>query len=83
MAAWAKETKQDLPVVKGGVMEKKVLDGTAAADLKRLPGKDELRSIIVGQILGPGRNLAAQLIAPAGKLASQIEKHKDNQEAAG
>jgi len=83
VAAWVKESKKELPVVKGGVMEKMVLDGAAAADLKRLPGKEELRSIIVGQIVGPGSKLSAQLIGPGGALASQIEKHKDNQEAAG
>ncbi len=83
VAAWVKDNKKELPTVKGGVMEKRVLDGAAAADLKRLPGKAELRSILVGQIVGPGRKLAAQLVAPAGKLASQINKHIENQEAAG
>ncbi len=83
VGAWRKATGSELPAIKGGVMEGAVLDVNGASALQKLPGKTELRSMLVGQILGPGRRLAAQLIAPAGKIAGAIETHIDNQEKAG
>jgi large subunit ribosomal protein L10 len=37
------------------------------------PTREEQISILVGQILSPGANLAGALLGPGGKLASQIE----------
>jgi large subunit ribosomal protein L10 len=59
--------------IKGSFVEGKVLDNKATEALAKLPNRKELLSIIVGQILGPGRSLAGQLKGPGGKLASQVK----------
>ena len=72
--------------IKGAIVEGQLLDAKAAAALAKLPNKKELQSLIVGQILGPGRKLAGQIKGPAGKLAGQIkaveEKAKEKETAA-
>jgi len=72
--------------IKGSVVEGKLLDSKATSALAKLPNKKELQSMIVGQILGPGRKIAGQLKGPAGKLAGQIkaveEKAKEKEGAA-
>ena len=42
--------------------------------VSKWPSREEQLSLLVGQILSPGANLAAQLTSPGGKLASQIEQ---------
>ena len=59
--------------IKGAIVEGQVLDAKAATALSLLPNKAELKSMIVGQILGPGRKLAGQIKGPASKLAGQIK----------
>jgi large subunit ribosomal protein L10 len=59
---------------KGGVV-----DGAAvsAADIKlvsKWPSREEQLSILLGQILAPGANLASQLTSAGGALASQIKQ---------
>ncbi len=80
---WRKENKAELPTIKGGIMEHRVLGESEAAVLEKMPGKAELQATIVAQILAPGRKLAAQLTSVGGKLASQIKTHIENQEKAG
>lgn len=80
---WKKDAGSDLPVIKGGVMEGEVLDADAATALEKLPGRAELLSILVGQILGPGRKLASQITAPGANIAGAIKTHIDNQEQSG
>ena len=48
-----------------------------------MPGRAELQSLIVGQILGPGRKLAAQIIGPGGSIAGAVKTHIENLEKAG
>lgn len=83
VAKWRKENGGDAPAIKGGIMERKVLGEADAAALEKMPGKAELQSMLVAQILAPGRKLAAQLTSAGGKLASQIKTHIENQEKAG
>src|SRR4051812_2781935 len=68
--------------IKGSIVDGTLLDGKATSALSKLPNKKELQSIIVGQILGPGRKIAGQLKGPASKIAGQIkaveEKAKDS-----
>jgi large subunit ribosomal protein L10 len=80
---WKKDAGQELPAIKGGVLEGEFLDADAATALEKLPGRAELLSILVGQIVGPARKLAAQLTAPAGRIAGAIKKHIENQEQSG
>ncbi len=63
---------------RGGIMGEEPLSAERVKEISKWPSHEEQLSILVGQILGPGRNLAAALIAPGGALASQIEqKSKD------
>ena len=66
--------------IKGSIVEGKLLDAKTTMALAKLPSKKELKAIIVGQILGPGRKLAGQIKGPAGKIAGQVKKHIDNKE---
>lgn len=59
---------------RGGVMDGQALAAEEVEKVSKWPSREEQLSILVGQILGPGRQLAAQLIGPGGKLASQIKK---------
>ncbi|MCE2790968.1 MAG: 50S ribosomal protein L10 [Planctomycetota bacterium] len=59
---------------RGGVMDGERLSPEKVAEISKWPNRQEQLSMLVGQILGPGRKLGAQIIAPAGKLASQIEQ---------
>jgi ribosomal protein L10 len=59
---------------RGGVMDGEQLSPEKVAEISKWPNRQEQLSMLVGQILGPGRQLASQIIAPAGKLASQIEQ---------
>ncbi len=77
VSAWRKKNKQELPSIKGGFMDRRFLTMEEAEGLKRIPSREELLSILAGQIVSPGRTLAAQITAPAQRLASQIESHKD------
>jgi len=63
--------------IKGAVVDGQLLDSKAAAALAKLPNKKELQSMIVGQILGPGRKIAGQLKGPASKIAGQIKTVED------
>jgi len=80
LAEWRKASGQELPALKGGVLAGQVLDGRAAAGLEKMPGKRELQARIAGQILGPGRRLAAQLPAAGGRLAGALKTHITNLE---
>ena len=66
--------------VKGGVMDGEALRAEQVADISKWPSRGEQISLLVGQILGPGRMLAGQIKGPGGKLASQIKKITEGEE---
>ncbi len=71
----------------GGLLEKALLNEKQVIDLSKSPTKEELKSIISGQILAMGGKLSAQLLSGGGLVASQIEKiakkdEKDGEAAA-
>lgn len=66
----------------GALVEKSILDSAQVVELSKSPTKEELKSIISGQILCMGGKLSAQLLAAGGLLASQIEKKGKEEEAA-
>jgi large subunit ribosomal protein L10 len=70
---WRKKTGSELPAVKGGLLEGKVLDARTATALAKMPGRKELQSMIAGQIGAPARRLAGQLVAGGGKLAGALK----------
>jgi large subunit ribosomal protein L10 len=59
---------------RGGVMDGERLSALQVQQVSKWPSRAEQLSILVGQILSPGANLASQLNAVGGALASQIEQ---------
>ncbi|MEE8450288.1 MAG: 50S ribosomal protein L10 [Thermoguttaceae bacterium] len=59
---------------RGGMMDGEQLTAEQVAEVSKWPSRTEQLSLLVGQILSPGANLASQLGSPAGALASQIEQ---------
>ena len=58
----------------GALLEKAILNDRQVVDLSKSPTKEELKSIISGQIIAMGGKLSAQLLSGGGLVASQIEK---------
>ncbi len=58
---------------KGGVMDGETLTSQRVLEISKWPSREEQLSLLVGQLLGPGSQLAACLTGPGGALASQIE----------
>ena len=79
VAAWRKKTSNELPAIKGGVLDGLLLDVPAATRLAKMPGKKEIQSRIAGQIVAPGRRLSSQIIAGGARIAGAIAAHIDNQ----
>ncbi len=59
---------------RGGVMDGEALTADKVKEISKWPNRAEQLSLLVGQILGPGATLNAQLLGPSGALASQIEQ---------
>jgi large subunit ribosomal protein L10 len=60
--------------VKCGVLENQVLAGPRVeTDLASLPGKDEVRAMLLAQLLAPMQKLVMQLNAPAQNLAYALD----------
>jgi large subunit ribosomal protein L10 len=59
---------------KGGVMDGATLSADDVKAVSKWPSRAEQLSLLVGQILSPGANLASQILGPGAKLASQVEK---------
>lgn len=69
---WAKELG---PLeIKGGTVEGQTLYPADVVTLSKSPGREELLSIISGQVLAPGANISGALLGPGGALASQIDQ---------
>ncbi|HPP52748.1 MAG TPA: 50S ribosomal protein L10, partial [Thermoguttaceae bacterium] len=60
--------------LRGGCMEGKRLTPADVKAVSKMPTRQELLALLVGQILSPGAVLAGQLLGPAGALASQIRQ---------
>lgn len=68
--------------LKGGVMDGERVSASKLKEISKWPNRREQISMLVGQILGPGRKLAGQIKGPGGKLASQVKKIAEKDEAA-
>ena len=64
---------------RGGVMEGEPVTPERVAEISRWPSREEQLSILVGQILAPGRNLVGALIGPGGAIASQIKQKSEEE----
>ncbi|MCS7237222.1 MAG: 50S ribosomal protein L10 [Thermoguttaceae bacterium] len=67
--------------IRRGLVAGRTLAPEELEEVSKWPTRQEQLSMLVGQIIGVGGQLAAQLTAPAGRLASQIEKLSKPSEA--
>jgi large subunit ribosomal protein L10 len=67
---------------RGGVMDGGRLTAEQVAAVSKWPSRQEQLSILLGQILSTGANLAAQLTGTAASLASQIKQKGEEEEQA-
>lgn len=77
----SKQAKElELLEIKGGAVEGQTLDSAAVEKLSKSPGRMELISIISGQILSPGAQIAGAMLGPAGVLAGCVATIADQEE---
>ena len=68
--------------LRGGCMEGKRLTAEQVKEVSKMPTRQELLGMLVGQILSPGARLVAQLLGPAGTLAGQIRQKAESEQQA-
>jgi ribosomal protein L10 len=66
---------------RGGVMDGEQLTADRVKEISKWPSRHEQLSLLVGQILGPGAELAGAINGPAGTLAGQIKSKAEEEEA--
>jgi large subunit ribosomal protein L10 len=66
---------------RGGFFEGNLIDARAAEALAGLPGKNEVRAMLLGVLSGPARSLATLLAAPGSSLARVVQARVDKGEA--
>lgn len=59
---------------RGGVMDGEQLTSDRVKEISKWPSRAEQLSLLVGQILGPGSQLAALIAGPGAQLVSQINQ---------
>lgn len=64
---------------RGGVIDGEQIPAEQIQDVSKWPTRGEQLSILVGQILAPGANLAAAMLGPGRKLASQIKSKSEEE----
>lgn len=64
----------------GGVMDGAKLTASEVKEVSKWPSREELLSLLVGQILSPGAKLASQLNSVGGALVSQIKEKAKEEE---
>lgn len=72
-----KDSKFEAFKARGGVLDGEQLSAEKVLAISKWPTREEQISLLVGQMLGPGRTLASQLLGPGSKLAGQIAKIAD------
>jgi large subunit ribosomal protein L10 len=70
--------------VKGGIMEREFLTPERVEqELATLPGKDELRGMLLAQMMAPAQSLVRQLAAPAQNLVYVLDARRRQLEEGG
>lgn len=77
----AKEKQYAPFAARGGVMDGARLSAADVERVSKWPSRAEQLSLLLGQILSPGANLASQLTSAGGALASQIKQIAEPEEA--
>ncbi len=75
----AQEEAYEAFVARGGVMGGESLSAAQVIDVSKWPARGEQLSLLVGQILGPGAALAAQLNEPGGAVVGQIAQKAEEE----
>jgi large subunit ribosomal protein L10 len=88
VARLAKDDAYPAFQARGGIMDGERLTPQEVAEISRWPSREELLSVVAGQLLGVASEVAGQIVGPAVQIAGQIEKliedkGGDGQEAAG
>ncbi|MCA9215053.1 MAG: 50S ribosomal protein L10 [Planctomycetales bacterium] len=65
---------------RGGVMDGEQLSPERVKEISKWPSRTEQLSILLGQILGPGAEVAGAIVGPGGTLASQIKQKSEEGE---
>ena len=66
---------------RGGVVDGQKIGAAEVKDVSKWPSREEVLGKIVGQILGPGAQLAAILLGPGGQIAGQLKSIADKEGA--
>jgi large subunit ribosomal protein L10 len=69
-------------VVKGGILDGKILDAAAATELARVRPKEELMSQLLGLLNTPAQRLLIVLSAPVRSLGYALAAYRDKLESA-
>lgn len=78
------DDKNEALTIKCGVLESEVMDGDKVESvLATMPGKDELRAMLLATLQAPAQNLVMLLNAPGQNLAYLLDARKRQQEEAG
>jgi len=68
---------------RGGTVDGEKVSAAEVVEVSKWPSREEQLSLLVGQILAPGANLAAALLGPGGTLAGQIKQRAEEEEGEG
>lgn len=74
---FAKKQEQELPKVKSGILDKKVLSITEVLQLAALPSRQELLAKLLSTLSNPARNLVSVLSAPTRNLVYALSAIKE------
>jgi large subunit ribosomal protein L10 len=75
--------EHDVLQIKGGMLEGDLLDAAGVDGLSSLPTKDEVRSMILGVLTAPRRQVVTVLHAPLRDLVSVIRNYSETGGEAG
>jgi len=75
--------KQGKVSLRGGIMEGNLLDAQEAQALADLPGRDELRAMMLSAISGPARGLVGVLAAVPASVARVLQARVDAGDSGG
>ncbi len=75
----AKEKEYEAFEARGGVMDGEKLTPEQVNEVSRWPSREELLSIVAGQLLGVASEVSSQLVGPAAEIAGQIQTMIDDQ----
>ena len=78
ISEWAGKIEQ--LQIKGGVSDGEPISAGEVDVLSKLPSREELLGMLVGQLQGPGAQLAGLILSPGGRLAGQLKARSEEEE---